>query len=454
MRAAIYARLSAKSDDAENIPQQLDYGRRVVGRRGWEPAGEWVDDGVSAWRDDVTRPAFADMLRAARAGEIEVVVVRDVDRLTRSVADWGDLSRTGVQVATHGGEVLDRFAVTVLAGVASRESDMKSERQRLAEERRVAAGKPPRGGRRHFGYHSGTCCDSCESHEVHEREAEVVREMARRWLGGEAMRALARELNERGVPTTGGGEWTHKILKKMLLSPRLAAIRVHRGEEVRGQWEPVLDEETHARLLEADSRSGTRRAPVPFLLTGVLVCGAEGCGATLNGHTHHPTGKRRYACLSCRGVGIGAEPVEEHLWNEALARVWRHDREGQRRVEERLAEVEEALRGARAALEELDDAYWQERTVDKRTYTRQSAALRERAAGLEAESARLRDERERESGFWRSLMGLADTYETAPAHERRKILRRALARVVVAPWEPDGSNEVDLGRLRPEWAIG
>jgi site-specific DNA recombinase len=447
MRAAIYARKS--TDDEANVAHQVRRGKEVVAERGWTLVDTFTDNEASAYRvREGSRPGFEAMLRAAASEGVEVIVARDSERVLRNWDDYPRLIRSGTRFLgwnEGGGQPTDwdetEGAIRVM--MAHGYSKRLSKNQRLREERRVEQGLPPRGGHRHYGY-------SREGHAVVPEEAEILKELAARWLEGETLAALTRELNDRGVPTTRGNAWTYRTLKKCLQSPRLAGIRVHRGVEHEGDWEPILARDLHLRLVEVDSGAANRRAPERYLLTGLLECGRCGPGQILNGHMHRP-GHRRYACLGCKRLGIGAEAVEDRLWNEALARVWRIDREGERRLEERLGDVEADLRDTRARLQEIEDAYWVERSVPKQTYTRAATKLRDRVASLEADARRLRDERERESGFWTSLMSLAETYEDAPTTDRRRIIERALARpVVVRPWQPTG-GVVDLDRLDVEW---
>lgn len=454
MRAAVYCRLSRKPEEDGNIAQQEERGCETVERAGWTLVDVFVDDGISAWKDDAVRPAFQKVLSLAQSSQVDVIVARKMDRLTRNYLDWGLLHQSGVRFSDWSGQVMDTFQCGIEVAISNRESTNTSERTRLAEVRRVDAGKPPRGGRRHFGYHSGTCCDDgCEHHAVRDDEAAVVREMAERWLAGEKLRPLARELTARGVRHTSGKEFNYQTLKRVLQSPRVAAIRVHRGEEVRGKWEPIIDADLHARLVAADGKSASRRAPTRYLLTGLLVCGTDGCGVTLNGHMHAPT-RRRYACHTCRRNGIVAQPVEEALWNVALGRTWERDRLAEDQVAERLGQVERELREARASLDELDDDYWQRRAIPKQTYTRQSTALRDRVGKLEDDLRQLRRERERVAGFWTNLIALTDTYETATPEQRRAVLEGAIRRVVLHPMTRQLGARVDLDRLEVEWRDG
>jgi hypothetical protein len=369
-------------------------------------------------------------------------------------------------------------------GVAYEESDVKSKRQLRAEDRRLQDGKPPRGGHRHFGYHLNCCpaddctapeapvhrlrrgdhdktnvCDAChggcDPHTVREEEAAVLREVAERWLAGEPMRALARELQERGVPTVRGGEWTRTGLRKTLMSPRLAGIRVHRRNgEVREvklrDWTPVFTPDLHARLITADSSSGNRRAPQRYLLTGLLVCGQ--CDVTLNGKQHGPD-RRRYTCLQCHRNGIGAEPVDAVVWNAALGRSWHADRLDAEQMKARLDKVEAQIASDEAQRTQLDDA-WADGDLSRERWARQVDRLNRRIKSMEDEARRLRAEVRRTTRGWQSLLALTETHRTADADTRRDVLVGVIRRIVLAPNRGRAGGRVDLSRLRIEWADG
>ena len=335
MRAVLYARKS--TPDERNVAHQHVILRETCEREGWEVVAEFTDDGKSGWKPDAKRPGFDAAVSRTMQGDVDLFVITEVDRLTR-INSHGLVAleyTNRVVIADSEGRRLRWSEVYDKVGKAREESDVKSRRQLRAIEREVDDGRPPRGGYRHFGYHSGNpdtcgCGDevACIRHAVREDEADILREVAERWLAGEPMRALARDLQERGVPTVRGGAWSRTGLRKTLMSPRLAGIRVHRrGDDVRTvrlrDWTPVFSDELHGRLVAADSTSANRRAPERYLLTGLLRCG--GCGSNLNGKLHAEN-RRRYTCLQCHRNGIGADPVDAAVWNAALGRSWHADR--------------------------------------------------------------------------------------------------------------------------------
>ena len=92
LRAGVYARLSETYDAAESVPTQHERGTGHAQRRGWTVAAAFKDDGYSAFKE-ITRDGFAELIAAIEAGQVDVVIARDIDRLTRNLPDWNARSR-------------------------------------------------------------------------------------------------------------------------------------------------------------------------------------------------------------------------------------------------------------------------------------------------------------------------------------------------------------------------
>src|SRR5258707_10211401 len=87
LRAGVYARLSETYDAAESVPTQIERGSGHAARRGWAVTATFKDDGFSGFKE-ITRDGFGELIAAIEAGAVDVVIVRDNDRLTRNLTDW------------------------------------------------------------------------------------------------------------------------------------------------------------------------------------------------------------------------------------------------------------------------------------------------------------------------------------------------------------------------------
>jgi len=81
MRVALYARVSTLN--GQHPEMQLAELREYAGRRGWEIAGEYVDEGVSGARE--RRPALDSLWVDCRKRRVDAVVVYRYDRFARSL---------------------------------------------------------------------------------------------------------------------------------------------------------------------------------------------------------------------------------------------------------------------------------------------------------------------------------------------------------------------------------
>lgn len=80
MKAALYARVSTQS---QNVDMQLTELRQAALQRGWTTL-EYVDQGESGKK--TSRPALDRMLKDARAGKFQVLVLWKLDRLGRTAS--------------------------------------------------------------------------------------------------------------------------------------------------------------------------------------------------------------------------------------------------------------------------------------------------------------------------------------------------------------------------------
>ena len=92
----MYGRLSETYDAAESVPTQLDRGAAHAARRGWTVVATFKDDGFSAFKE-VTRDGFGELIAAIEGGAVDVVIVRDIDRLTRNLTDWNAFEKACVR---------------------------------------------------------------------------------------------------------------------------------------------------------------------------------------------------------------------------------------------------------------------------------------------------------------------------------------------------------------------
>ncbi|MFH1467861.1 MAG: recombinase family protein [Pseudomonadota bacterium] len=132
-KVALYARTSTPDQD---VGLQVDELRQVAAERGWTITDEYVDAGVSGAK--AKRPALDRMMKDAKRGRFDLVVVWKLDRLGRSLAHllriveslngWGvgfmSLRDAGIDTTTPTG----RLMLQILGALAEYERELIRER--------------------------------------------------------------------------------------------------------------------------------------------------------------------------------------------------------------------------------------------------------------------------------------------------------------------------------------
>jgi len=171
-------------------------------------------------------------------------------------------------------------------------------------------GKLTGGGKRPYGYEDDRLT-------IRVVEAEIIRELVRRALGGESMLSLVRDLNARKIPAGTGGPWRLASVSRLLRSLRIAGLRDDGGgREAKAPWPAIITIREHQQLLALlaqNSRAGMR-AQRSYLLTGGLVicghCGAPMIGRQMGGHPTYCCIKRGDGTGGCNQVFARSAPVD------------------------------------------------------------------------------------------------------------------------------------------------
>ncbi len=207
------------------------------------------DDGYSAFRE-ITRDGFGELIAAIEGGAVDVVIVRDIDRLTRNLTDWNAFEkacvRHGVRLSAYTGGDLDLSTAegAYYGGMetlrARRESAVKSARVREAQDREARKGRRTGGGQRWFGY-TRIYANPDEPNpkkrhivreDINPAEAEAIRDAATRVLEyGESVGSIARDWTARGIRPVAAKQWWPTSIVGTLTSPRLAGLREWQGQK-------------------------------------------------------------------------------------------------------------------------------------------------------------------------------------------------------------------------------
>ncbi|MGO2311716.1 recombinase family protein [Brachybacterium tyrofermentans] len=405
--AAIYTRISSdKTSEKAGVGRQRADCQKLADRLGWNVVEVFEDNDISAHSGRL-RPAYRALLEAAKRREIGGIIAWHTDRLHRRTVELEEfihvVEEYDVQVQTVTAGDIDlstasgRMYARTLGNLAQYEVDHATERTRRAKADAAVQGKY-RGGPRPYGFEP-------DGVTVRETEAEAIRWATEAIIAGRSLRAVAREMNERGYRTSGWGknsppkEWNYQRLRAMLVRPRNAG-HVHTGRAEQGEatitkenaWEAIVtDEQWRAvyGILTDPSRSRRTGNTPRHLGSGIFRCGRDGCGATLRAVPLGGTPSRKqertwiYRCSETPHLSVSLAQSDEHV-RQTVAALIRDPRViAAMTNEDESATADRALRDALITrLMKFEDDYTNG-VIDGAMYQRATARVRSELAEVE-----------------------------------------------------------------------
>lgn len=240
----VWILLARESSDRERqVGHQLVDLREFVARCGRRVACEVPENDVSAFKRRhvrlpdgtygyrVVRPEWDKILTALRRGECNALAVSDIDRAMRDPRTLEDLIDVvelyGVYVASMSGNI----DLTTDAGISAartlvnqRNQESRNTSRRVMDgQRHAALGGGNHGGpTRPFGWQKNRI-------RINKREAAHIRREVPRIIAGVSPLRVAREWNERGIPTVTGATWLASTVRNIFTGPRICGWKVYQG---------------------------------------------------------------------------------------------------------------------------------------------------------------------------------------------------------------------------------
>ena len=386
LAVAYYARVSTDKDEQINSlgNQKRYFEDYIAANPHWRFAGGYVDEGISGTSVE-GREQFLKMIEDAKRGRFDLIVTKEISRFARNTLDslryTRELLRCGVGVYFQNDNIntFDKDAelrLTIMSSIAQDEVRKLSERTRFgfkrAQENSVLLGQ-----NNLFGYNKvdGRL-------EIVEPEAAVVREVFERYAAGDlGLRAIANDLDSRGVRGRQGKPLTYSTLYGMIRNPkykgcyagrryasrdyrdkrsyRLSADKwlVHKDDRVPAIVPEALWEQAN-RLLA--SRGKTKKAHAQasqnrYAYSGKLICARH--GTTFHRHVYKSKSRGEAECWNCRlyrekgkTCGCNSPTVYSHELDHILERVF------EQITDERSAAVQEYIDNLRAFAAQQDNA--------------------------------------------------------------------------------------------------
>lgn len=326
---AYYARVSTDKDEQLNSleNQRRFYEEFIRNNPNWTFAGGYVDEGISG-TSVAKREQFLQMIEDAETGQFDLIVTKEISRFARNTLDsiryTRELLRYGVGVFFQNDNIntFDKDAelrLTIMSSIAQDEVRKLSERTRFgfkrAQENSVLLGQ-----NNLFGYNKvdGRL-------EIVEQEAEIVREVFERYVAGEmGLRAIANDLDSRGIKGRQGKPITYSTLYGMIRNPKYKGFYAGRRYATRDyrdgrtyrlgadKWivhedakvpaiipEPLWEEAN--RLLAERGKTMKQHAQASqnrYAYSGKLICAKH--GTTFHRHVYKSKRRGEVECWNCK----------------------------------------------------------------------------------------------------------------------------------------------------------
>ena len=474
VRCAIYTRKSTEEgleQDYNTLDAQRDSGESFIksqASEGWVCLPVFYDDGGFTGAN-MDRPALKRLIADIEAGLIDCVVVYKVDRLSRSLLDFGKLmelfdkhgvSFISVTQSFNTATSMGRLMLNVLLSFAQFEREMISERTRdkIAATRRKGKWS---GGRPLLGY------DVVDTKlVVNEAEVAQVRQIFQLYLAHQALMPVLKELEKRGwrtkqwttkKETACGGQRFDKARLYGLLTNVAYIGKVRYKTEVHdGEHPGIVDPEVFAQvqsLMQQNRRTGGAEVRLQHgaILRGLVRCTACGC-SMIPAHTTKGTKRYRYyTCTvaqkkgwhACPSKSIPAEELERFVVDQIRdigkdpALVLQTLVEAQKQGELRLSELElerdrldTELTDCHDDLRRLATEHGGDRLSNRLADLQERIRLAEqRLTVVQEEVGSIREQLVNEDDLRQALAEFDPVWQNLNIKERARVLQLLIARI-------------------------
>ena len=412
MNAVIYARYSSHGQTEQSIEGQLHDNYEWAKQQGITVIGEYIDRAMTGTKD--RRTDFQRMINDAAKRQFELVIVWKLDRFARnrydSIIYKARLKKYGIKVVSVKENISDTPEGIILEGLLEAMAEYYSanlaQNVRRGQRENIAKGIYC-GGAVTYGYKAlnGKVVPD-------EKTAPIIRYVFEQYAKGVPKKLIIQELSDRGIRGKNGAPLSYSSFQRALSNPTYIGQYKYNGQIVPGIAEPLIDDETFAKVQErlkaTSRRPAAAKAKVEYLLQGKAYCGY--CGLPMvgeSGRSHTGNTYNYYACAkkkkthTCKKKNERKDFIEwyvveqtiqyvltaEHAARIAKAVVSEYKKEFS---DTRITELEKALVQIDRELDKLVDALTEAPKVAHRKIYDRMEILEAQRVDVETDISRLR----------------------------------------------------------------
>lgn len=330
-RVAAYCRVSTDKDEQlESFETQKNYYTELIAAEPtWELVNIYADEGRSA-TSVAHRPQFLQMMADAKAGMLDIILVKSISRFARNAADCQNYAR---ELKTYGVEVrFERdsisnmdpsadFIFSMLAVVAQEESHSISENVRWRYKKDFEKGIYHMGNNRLLGYDMGE-----DGKLTPNQDAWIIKKMFEGYAAGMNLKEICDALDAAGAKRLRSDKPFTPITVSRILRNESYVGDLHMQKEapvdyltkkpmenteymtylVKDEHEGIVSREVwntvqeRIQAAERDREAGLcRNTTQTHYLYGLVFC-AE-CGSPMIRRSYTNRNKTKYKAWNCRG---------------------------------------------------------------------------------------------------------------------------------------------------------
>ena len=318
-RCAIYTRKSVEEgldQEFNSLDAQREAGEAYIASQkanGWVCLPTRYDDGGYSG-GNMKRPALQQLLADCEAGLVDIIVVYKIDRLSRSICDFADLSKKfdewGTQFVAVTQEIntatsAGRMMLNILITFAQYEREVITERVR---DKMAASRKKGKwvGGSVPMGYRVEN-----KKLVVEPEEARVIQRIFQRFIEIQSPTLIAQELNKDGIRTKQGKAWDKPHIYRILNNHTYIGQVKYKGSICEGEQNAIVELDVWNRTREILALNEpvprqTKRMETIAPLKGILRCGHCDCAMM---PTYARKGRKQYYYYFCAKDSKRATPT-------------------------------------------------------------------------------------------------------------------------------------------------
>lgn len=256
IRCAVYTRKSTEEgleQDFNSLDAQREACEAYIKSQqheGWVLIDKYYDDGGFSG-GTLERPGVKELFKDIEAGEVDIVVVYKVDRLTRSLMDFAKIvdlfdshNASFVSITQHFNTTtsMGRLTLNILLSFAQFEREVTGERIRD----KIAASKKKgmwMGGRVPLGY------EIADKKLVIEKDfSSVIKIIFERYLELKSVHKLKTYLDESNIRSKSGKVFSKGNLYKILSNKIYIGLITHKNNTYNGEHKQIIDFETFEKV--------------------------------------------------------------------------------------------------------------------------------------------------------------------------------------------------------------